>query len=62
MAMGYTYKKIKVASNTVAGYHAISIVGWGQQEDGECTEYYSVNSHRGNECIVEEFVLGVRSR
>ena len=68
------YQKTNLASNTVAGYHAVRIVGWGQ--DGG-VKYWRVANSWGldwgeegffriakgnNECLVEEFVLGVWPR
>ena len=68
------YKRTNLASNTVAGYHAVRIVGWGQ-EGG--VRYWRVANSWGtewgeegffriargdNECLVEEFVLAVWPR
>lgn len=68
------YKKTNLASNSVTGYHAVRIVGWGQ-EGGE--RYWRVANTWGtewgeegffriargdNECLIEEFVLGVWPR
>ena len=68
------YKRTNLARSTVAGYHAVRIVGWGQ-EGGE--RYWRVANTWGNnwgeegyfriargdnECLIEEFVLGVWPR
>ena len=68
------YQKTNLSSNTVVGYQAVRIVGWGQ--DGGVRFWRVANSWgtewgeegffriaRGNnECLVEEFVLGVWPR
>ena len=68
------YRRTNLASHTAVGYHAVRIVGWGQ-EGGE--RYWRVANSWGsewgekgffriargvNECLVEEFVLGVWPR
>ena len=68
------YQKINLASNTLAGYHAVRIVGWGEEggvkfwkvanswgtEWGE--EGFFRISKGDNECLVEEFVMAVWPR
>merc|ERR1712106_235513 len=68
------YKRTNLASDMPVGYHAVRMLGWGQ----EGTEkYWTVAnswgtewgedglfriSRGGNECVIEEFVLGVWPR
>ena len=68
------YQRTNMASTTVVGYHAVRIVGWGN--DGSVRYWRVANSWgtewgeegffriaRGNnECLMEEFVLAVWPR
>lgn len=68
------YQKTNLASSTVVGYHAVRMVGWGEEEG---LKYWKVANSWGrewgeegffrikrgdNECLVEEFVVGAWPR
>jgi len=71
---GGVYKKTNLGSSNLAGYHAVRIVGWGQEGS---VKYWKVANSWGtewgekgffriargsNECRLEDFVLGVWPR
>lgn len=68
------YKRTNLASSTIAGYHAVRIVGWGvegSQKYWKVANSWGTNwgekgffriSKGNNECMIEEFVLGVWPR
>ena len=68
------YQKTSISSTELAGYHAVRIVGWGQEGS---LKYWTVANSWGpqwgeegffrivrgvNECQIEEFVMGVWPR
>jgi len=71
MYKGGVYQKTSISSMVLAGYHAVRIVGWGQEGP---LKYWTVANSWGsqwgedgffrivrgvNECQIEEFVMGV---